>query len=402
MRQVVIAIETIGSKVSASRRVVEIACAELLDDKITGNTFHVYLNPEQLIDQVDIERTELTNEYLVDKPYFHKVANEFLEFLDSDELIIFKASDVLIPLHHELDLLDNDVHTIVKNGFKEILKIAKQKHPKQKNSFDDLCDRYYIDKTKFDYSRGLLDAIIIAYLFLALKDDNSKNITSDLSLYEESENLVRVKSFSELDDAIEGLSRTALYRGMSDHEYALLPTLFRHSDLTEPDSREDKLMWVFKAHARPHLDLVPQSDIEWLTIAQHHGLPTRLLDWSLSPLVACFFAVQSLSKTDAAIYIYDIGKFKKEEEIDPSKLKEIVAFFPSHASKRITAQSGMFTIHPSSCMKLENKSITKIVIPASKKKYFLNKLVKYGVHHGTIFPELDGLSSYLRYLNNYS
>ena len=118
-------------------------------------------------------------------------------------------------------------------------------------------------------------------------------------------------------------------------------------------------------------------------------------------MVACFFAVQSLSSDDSAIYIYDIGTFRKEEEIKPSNLNDIVAFFPSHGTKRVTAQSGMFTIHPTKNMKLESKSIKKILIPASKKKYFLEKLVKYGIHQGTIFPDLDGLSNYIRYLNDY-
>ena len=180
-----------------------------------------------------------------------------------------------------------------------------------------------------------------------------------MSRYGVGENLVVVDSFSDLDRAIDGISKTALCRGVSNHEYPLLPSLFRHADVESADIREHNLMWVFKTHAKAHLDNLPENEIEWMAIAQHHGLPTRLLDWSLSPLVACFFAVQSLSSDDAAIYIYDIGKFKKEEEINPSKLKEIVAFFPSHGTKRVTAQSGMFTIHPTKNMKLESKSIKK-------------------------------------------
>ena len=208
--------------------------------------------------------------------------------------------------------------------------------------------------------------------------------------------------FSEFDEAIEGISKSALCRGVSNHEYPLLPSLFRHTDVESANTREHNLMWVFKTHAKAHLKNNPITEIEWLTIAQHHGLPTRLLDWSLSPLVACFFAVQSLSSSDGSVYIYDIGKFKKEEEIVLSKLKEIVAFFPPHATKRVTAQSGMFTVHPTNKMKLESKFVKKILIPAERKKYFLEKLIKFGVHHGTLFPDLDGISSYVIYLNKYS
>jgi DNA polymerase III epsilon subunit len=401
LRQVVISIETSRVEVSEGAKIIEIGCVEILDSKISGNTFHVYINPKCLVEHASIETHGITNEYLVGKPLFVDVAVEFLDFIGDAQLVTYNAGDVIPLLHKELIALGGGKHGRLNKDYIDILTIGNKRHPNQNNSLENLSERYYLDLSQFNGFGALFKAEVTADLLLALIDESTKKITSDTDQYQMGENLTKVETFSEFDLAIEGIGKTALCRGVSNHEYTLLPSLFRHTEVQLADTRESNSMWVFKTHAKPHLNVIPLNDIEWLTIAQHHGLPTRLLDWSLSPLVACFFAVQSLTKYDAAVFIYDVGKFKKEEEIKLTELKEITAFFPSHATKRITSQSGMFTIHPTSSMKLEPKSVKKILIPASRKKYFLEKLVKYGVHHGTIFPDLDGLSSYVRYLNNY-
>jgi hypothetical protein len=210
-----------------------------------------------------------------------------------------------------------------------------------------------------------------------------------------------ISNFSELDDAVGKLTRSALCRGVSDSKYQLLPSLFRGKKAADLSLQERSLMWVFKTQARARLSSLPTSELEWLVLAQHHGLPTRLLDWSLSPLVALFFAVQSEAPTDGAIYVLDREKFKREEDIALKTLKAAIAFFPSHVSPRIAAQSGMFTVHPLDGQPLEGHDILKLTVPAKEKKRFMAKLVKYGVHHATMFPDLDGLSKYLRHLNSY-
>ncbi|MBN4075431.1 MAG: hypothetical protein COA71_11895 [SAR86 cluster bacterium] len=402
MRQIAISIETTGPELSSGHRVIEIGAVELIHEKLTGHHYHQYINPQRTVEEIAIERHGITDEFLGNKPIFSEITKEFLAFVGKDEIITYNAGFVLSFLHHEFALIKGENHSDdLNNDVVDVLVIGNERHPKQNNSLYSLCDRYYVDTSQSGLFGSLFRAEIIADLLFALIDESTKKITSDLSHYEAGENLIVVDSFSDFDQAIDGFSKTALCRGVSNHEYPLLPSLFRHADVESADIREHNLMWVFKTHAKAHLDIFPENEIEWMAIAQHHGLPTRLLDWSLSPLVACFFAVQSLSSDDAAIYIYDIGKFQKEEEIQPSKLNNIVAFFPSHGTKRVTAQSGMFTIHPTKNMKLESESIKKILIPASKKKYFLEKLVKYGIHQGTIFPDLDGLSNYIRYLNDY-
>lgn len=400
MRQVCILIETSGNDLSAGHRVIEIGCVELLDRMITGRHYHQYVNPERSIDLIASAKHGITGAMLVDKPPFSKIFNEFLSFIQGAELVTYDAGHVISFLQHEIAMqigkrfqFDNDIT--------DILSIAGERHQNQKNSLSELCSRYFIDTSQTELFGALLEAEILADLYLAITDEKSNAITSDLSIYKSGENLVYVENFSELDEALNGISKTALCRGVSNHEHALLPSLFRHAEIDAADAREKKMMWVFKTHAKAHFDKSPQNEVEWLTIAQHHGLPTRLLDWSLSPLIACYFAVQSLSPADGAIYVYDVGGFKKEEEIDLTNLREIVAVFPSHSTRRVTAQSGVFTIHPTSRMNLETEKIKKIMIRADKKKYFLEKLFKYGVHHATVFPDLDGLSRYVKHLHDY-
>ncbi len=213
---------------------------------------------------------------------------------------------------------------------------------------------------------------------------------------------VSINTFYELQDELNDISRTALCRGVGDSSFNLTPSLFRRSILNNPDVDEANMMWIFKTHAKAHLQLIPTLELEWLTIARHHGLPTRLLDWSLSPLVATFFSVSNNPNTNGAIYIYDIHGFEKEEEINLKTLDNIVAFFPSHATKRVTAQSGMFTVHPTSKKTLENDEIKKIIIPKELKKDFLEKLFKFGIHHNTLFPDLDGLTKFIKYVNGFN
>ncbi|MGM8225889.1 FRG domain-containing protein [Cellvibrio sp. ARAG 10.3] len=379
---------------------IEIGCVELLGRQLTGRHYHQYVNPERSVELIASARHGITEAMLEDKPVFSRIFNEFLSFTHGAELVTYDAGHVISFLQHEISMqigkpfqFDNDIT--------DILRLADEKHHNQKNNLPELYSRYFIDTSQSELHGTLLESEILADLYLAITNEKSDAITSDLSIYKSGQNLSYAGTFAELDEALNGISKTALCRGVSNHEHALLPSLFRHGDIDVADVREKKMMWIFKTHAKAHFDKPPQNEVEWLTIAQHHGLPTRLLDWSFSPLIACYFAVQSLSPFDGAIYIYDVGSFKKEEEIDLANLKDIVAVLPSHSTRRVTAQSGVFTIHPTSMMNLKTDRIKKIIIRADKKKYFLEKLFKYGVHHATVFPDLDGLSRYVRYLHDY-
>ncbi len=277
MRQVAIAIETTGDDPKDGHRIVEIGCVELVNERITGRRYHAYINPERTIDESAIQRHGIVDEFLVGKPVFSDILNAFLDFVGYDEVVTYDAGFFLSFIHHEISLSNvaNKKNDGLNNDIVDILLVGNERHPKQNNSLRELCQRYYVKTSKNEHAGALFRAELIADLLLALISESTKKITSDLTRYEEGETLVVVETFPEFDEAIDGISKTALCRGVSNHEYPLLPSLFRHVDVESADVREHNLMWVFKTHAKPYLSSNPENEIEWLTIAQHHGLPTR-------------------------------------------------------------------------------------------------------------------------------
>lgn len=395
-RRVAISIQTTGPFANVGDRIIEIGMAEFSENAMGKNGFHAYLIPERTLSDEAVGSTGLTNEFLGGKPTFSAVATELLNFISGAHLVAYNVSafnflDTEL-IRAKMGPLAASVATTT-----DLLATAGKLHPRADNSFDSLCARYFVDTTAWRLHGALRNAGLLARLSMRLA---SRGIGRAFAQQEKSAQ-VTVSSFSELLDATDGISRTCLCRGVSDKDFLLWPSLFRTFDDKHPDVVEQKLMWMFKTHAKGIMDKAPSSDIEWLTVAQHHGLPTRLLDWSLSPLVAAFFAVESLTPSDGAIFLLELVKFKHEEDVELKKLPEITAFFPSHASRRVAAQSGVFTIHPTSNTTLDPAGLKQIVIPAKHKPQFREKLFKLGIHRATLFQDLDGLSSHLRYLNGF-
>ncbi|MCU7939583.1 MAG: DNA polymerase III subunit epsilon [gamma proteobacterium symbiont of Bathyaustriella thionipta] len=186
MRQIVLDTETTGLEPSQGHRIIEIGCVELLDRKLTGNTFHHYVNPERIVDEGAIEIHGITNEFLTDKPYFSDIYDDFIEFVKGSELVIHNAPFDVGFINHEFKLLeDKSGHPIqpIETSCRilDTLKLARDNHPGQKNNLDALCRRYYIDNSNRQLHGALLDSEILADVYLAMTGGQTSLSLDDAS-----------------------------------------------------------------------------------------------------------------------------------------------------------------------------------------------------------------------------
>jgi DNA polymerase-3 subunit epsilon len=168
MRQVVLDTETTGLEVEQRHRVIEIGCVELFNRRLTGRTYHRYLNPERDIDAGAEQVHGLTRERLAKEPTFSQVQAEFLEFIRDAELIIHNAPFDVAFLNAELARMESEqkIHEVCR--VLDTLALARQMHPGQRNNLDALCKRYSVDNSHRDYHGALLDARILAEVYLAM------------------------------------------------------------------------------------------------------------------------------------------------------------------------------------------------------------------------------------------
>ncbi len=203
-------------------------------------------------------------------------------------------------------------------------------------------------------------------------------------------------SFEDYHKIVQENLYTTIYRGVSREDYRLIPSMGRKNYNVD---LERVVIGMFKRQALPYTSFVPTTDWEWLTLAQHHGLPTRLLDWTRNPLVALYFAVNTDNSCDGAVYINreDLNIIKVGEQPDPFGIEVVSKFLPNHINNRIIAQDSLFTIHPKPSEIFDNSMIDKYIISHKLKAGIKKALAKYGIHPRTLFPDLDGLSSYIKW-----
>jgi DNA polymerase-3 subunit epsilon len=169
MRQIVLDTETTGLEPADGHRIIEIGCVELLDRRLTGNTYHQYIQPDRQIDASAVEVHGITNEALADKPRFADIATEFLEFISGAELVIHNAPFDVGFINHEFALLADPPGTVADHcTVLDTLVLARHMHPGQRNSLDALCRRYDIDNSQRDLHGALLDAEILADVYMAM------------------------------------------------------------------------------------------------------------------------------------------------------------------------------------------------------------------------------------------
>ena len=169
MRQVVLDTETTGLEWKQGHRVIEIGALELIDRQPTGKQFHTYINPEREIDQGAMEVHGITGDFLRDKPRFDEISDDFMTFVDGAELVIHNAPFDIGFIDNELSITGHERSSITEvSSVLDTLELAKDLHPGQRNNLDALCKRYDVDNSTRTLHGALLDAEILADVYLAM------------------------------------------------------------------------------------------------------------------------------------------------------------------------------------------------------------------------------------------
>ena len=173
MRQIVLDTETTGLETSQDHRIIEIGCVEMVNRKLTGRHYHQYINPQRKVDEGAMEVHGITDQFLEDKPTYDAIAADFMAFVDGADLIIHNAP-------FDLGFLDNELAIVGKAAGRsypkiadickitDSLKLARQKHPGQKNNLDALCRRYGINNAHRELHGALLDSEILTDVYLMM------------------------------------------------------------------------------------------------------------------------------------------------------------------------------------------------------------------------------------------
>jgi len=214
--------------------------------------------------------------------------------------------------------------------------------------------------------------------------------------------------------------RNWLFRGVTDSTYKLVPKIGR--DDRKPKmrpsgavrfkyTREDELaaLTFFRNRAKAFVVDTSRTDLEWIALAQHHGAPTRLLDWSEGLLVAMWFAARnfsfdlSLGKDGALWVAWDLPPVSEAAHTKPLSVRSVGIYRPDHFDRRISAQSSVFTLQQAPTEELKHANLFKLVIPHDSKYQIRKRLDAAGVNERTLFPDLAGLGEDVawRYTNNF-
>lgn len=168
MRYVVLDTETTGMPVTEGHRIIEIGCVEVIERRLTGRHYHVYIQPDRTVDEGAIAVHGITDHFLKDKPRFKDVADEFYEFIKGAELVIHNAPFDVGFIENEFALLGQTDRADISQycTVLDTLVMARERHPGQRNTLDALCTRYHVDNSKRELHGALLDAEILADVYL--------------------------------------------------------------------------------------------------------------------------------------------------------------------------------------------------------------------------------------------
>jgi hypothetical protein len=231
---------------------------------------------------------------------------------------------------------------------------------------------------------------------------------------------IKLKS---LDDFIQHTkdynAKITIYRGVTHEKYDLRPRIGRveiknNEKLNEVELR---IFRRFQERSIPYLERQPNDEWEWLAVAQHHGLPTRLLDWSRNPLVAAYFAVERAildneleeHSGNNAIYVFkgrtvitkgNLSNINPKYRVGPFKIVKSEKFVPAYVDVRIIVQAGVFTIHPDPTAEnpFKSEDIEKLIVPYRSRKHWKDRLHILGINRASLFPSLDDLTKHIEWL----
>lgn len=229
----------------------------------------------------------------------------------------------------------------------------------------------------------------------------------------------QLSSWTELAGLVEKYRANEwIFRGADDTAHTLLPGIGRpgtRKDLNSgrslpfEESEELKMLRRFEREVRPHAPMQRHTDLahdlELRALAQHHGLKTRLMDWSRSPLIAAFFAVEpaglpSDKETDAALYGVPCPPIVESGQKWPSGY-DVVGYEPPHVTPRITVQQGLFTVHLQPDQPWNPNSLKRWVIPSQACIHIKLALSRAGINRASLFPDRDGIASHINWLHKW-
>ena len=195
-RQIILDTETTGLDFKTGHRIIEIGCVEIINRKFTGNEYHTYINPDRDSDEGALRVHGLTTEFLLDKPRFSDIYEEFINFIKNSELLIHNAEFDIGFLDNEINLVSKDLNPVEKEVIKitDTLQIAREKHPGQRNSLDALVNRYEISGYDRELHGALLDSKILGDVYLSMTGGQSDLDFTTNENHEKNSEAVKEKS----------------------------------------------------------------------------------------------------------------------------------------------------------------------------------------------------------------
>jgi len=233
---------------------------------------------------------------------------------------------------------------------------------------------------------------------------------------------MEITSIAELSTLVEcrfrGRQNTSIvYRGHGAASFTLRPKVGRvrpPSGSGRSRVNEALMLELFRRHSPDRIDIVTTNDWELLAIAQHHGMATRLLDWTRNPLAALYFAVcrkhEAWDKNghpleeDAQVVVWESPKADLTKKLpdSPFKITQVLKYVPRITTPRLRVQSGLFTAHPDPTSIFNPPGIHRIRIPYAKRKELKDSLHRHGINEGVLFPDVDGLARHIEWLQTAS